>query len=282
MRARHYRSIRVSTPAHSSGSTCCSSNSHSSLAISRWLLMPNMITAFDSGNGALLDANRIDSVALVAACGLAAGTALPIPAVPFGPAIRTLRNGRVARTAVSSLLPGRESDFVLCPGRPRPHCFRWRRSRTAMVTYATTRRMRFCLLPQRTYRHQRSRHDVWKPRRMRSRRPFRERTTRPLSEGSSVSSEKAKMEPSPRSYRPLGLTVRRRRRRPRPVSTAAIRSWRPPPGSGLRITATRSRLSRYAILLSCGEATAKSRRGHGESPSETFTVILLAYGCDRP
>lgn len=22
--------------------------------------------------------------------------------------------------------------------------------------------------------------------------------------------------------------------------------------------------------------------GHGESPSETFTVILLAYGCDRP
>ena len=124
MRARHYRSIRVSTPAHSSGSTCCSSNSHSSLAISRWLLMPNMITAFDSGNGALLDANRIDSVALVAACGLAAGTALPIPAVLFGPAIRTLRNGRVARTAVSSLLPGRESDFVLCPEGVYASCCR--------------------------------------------------------------------------------------------------------------------------------------------------------------
>ncbi|MBP7893259.1 MAG: HEAT repeat domain-containing protein [Firmicutes bacterium] len=63
----------------------------------------------------LLDAKGIDSSALVAACGLAAGIALLVPTVLLGLAIRTLRNGRVARRAVSSLLPDRKRDFVLCP-----------------------------------------------------------------------------------------------------------------------------------------------------------------------
>lgn len=73
-------------------------------------------------------------------------------------------------------------------------------------------------------------------------------------------------------------TVPRTRRAPAAANTkleAAAGQWAQDHGYTIQ-----AQQVRYPTVM--WGSNRQESTGHGESPSETFTVILLAYGCDRP